>query len=82
MKPERTEKPILVDYRSLQPATLRSLIEDFVTRSGTDYGETEASLERRVADVQAQLVCGKAVISFDAASGSASIVLAAHKRSI
>jgi len=76
MKSDKNEEPILVDYLSLQPATLRSLVEDFVTRSGTDYGETEVSLDQRVADVIAQLVSGKAVVSFDAAAGSATIVLA------
>lgn len=80
MKPDKHEKPVVVDYRSLQPATLRSLIEDFVTRSGTDYGETEVSLDRRVADVLAQLISGKAVVSFDAAAGSATIVLARDSR--
>ena len=80
MKPDKHEKPVVVDYRSLQPATLRSLIEDFVTRGGTDYGETEVSLDQRVADVLAQLVSGKAVVSFDAAAGSASIVLARNSR--
>jgi len=76
MKSDKNEEPILVDYLSLQPATLRSLVEDFVTRSGTDYGETEVSLDQRVADVIAQLVSGKALVSFDAAAGSATIVLA------
>ena len=80
MTPDKDEEPILVDYKSLQPATLRSLIEDFVTRGGTDYGETEVSMEQRVADVLAQLVSGKAVVSFDAAAASTTIMLTRNSR--
>ena len=74
--PEGNEKPIRVDYRSLQPETLRRLIEEFVTRDGTDYGASEISLDQKVAEVLAQLRSGKAVISFSAAAGSATILLA------
>jgi uncharacterized protein YheU (UPF0270 family) len=80
MNSDNYEDPILVDYMSLQPATLRSLIEDFVTRGGTDYGETEISLDQRIADVLAQLISGKAVVSFDAAAASATIILAGNSR--
>jgi uncharacterized protein YheU (UPF0270 family) len=70
---------MLIDPLALAPGTLRRLIEDFVTRDGTDYGESEASLESRVADVLAQLNSGKAIISFDADSGTATIVPAPRR---
>lgn len=78
--PEGAEAQILVDYRSLQPETLRSLIEEFVTRDGTDYGASEVTLDQKVAEVLAQLTSGKAVISFNAAAGSVTIVLARDSR--
>ncbi len=78
--PARHEEPILVDYRSIQPETLRRLIEDFVTGSGTDSGATEVSLDRRVADVLAQLRSGEAIVSFDAKAGSATIIPAGKNR--
>jgi uncharacterized protein YheU (UPF0270 family) len=65
---------VLIDPAALDAETLRRLVEDFVTRDGTDYGETEAPLEGRIAEVLAQLKNGKATISFDAESGTASIV--------
>lgn len=68
--------PIVVDHRALQPDTLRRLVEEFVTRDGTDYGEIETSLDRRVAQVIAQLDQSDAVVVFDPASESATIVRA------
>ena len=35
----------------LEPDTLRAVIESFVLREGTDYGEHETSLEAKVAQV-------------------------------
>jgi uncharacterized protein YheU (UPF0270 family) len=34
---------------SLQPATLRAVVEEFVTRATTDYDERERTLEEKVA---------------------------------
>jgi uncharacterized protein YheU (UPF0270 family) len=41
------------------------VIESFVLREGTDYGEREYSLEQKVAQVRAQLERGQARILFD-----------------
>ena len=54
-----------IPHKKLNPLTLQSLIEEFVTRDGTDYGEHEASLETRVAMVREQLERGAVVIWFD-----------------
>ncbi|HIQ52363.1 MAG TPA: YheU family protein, partial [Pseudomonas pachastrellae] len=37
---------MLIPYQMLEPATLDALLEDFVTRDGTDNGFDD-SLERR-----------------------------------
>ena len=37
----------------LSPEALRSLIEEFVTRDGTDYGAVERSVEEKIAQVRA-----------------------------
>jgi hypothetical protein len=66
-----------VPYGALEIATLRTLIEEFVTRSGTDYGAREASLERKIADVMRQLERGEVRIVFDGATGTVNIVPAA-----
>ena len=60
----------------LSPEALRGLVEEFVSREGTDYGHADRSLESKVADVLRQLETGDARIVFDLESESASIVLA------
>ncbi len=52
---------MLIPWQDL-PETLENLIESFVLREGTDYGEHERTLEQKVADVKRQLQCGEAVL--------------------
>ncbi len=54
-----------IPYEQLSEAALRGLIEQFVMGEGTDYGEHEATLERKVADVKAELKAGRARVTFD-----------------
>lgn len=58
----------------LSPEALRGLVEEFVTRDGTDYGDVERSIEEKMAQVTAQLASGEARIVFDPETESASIV--------
>ncbi|MGB0619531.1 MAG: YheU family protein [Myxococcota bacterium] len=58
----------------LSPGALRGLVEEYVTREGTDYGHSDWSLEDKVAQVFQQLECGEARIVFDLEQESASIV--------
>jgi uncharacterized protein YheU (UPF0270 family) len=68
------EEPVEVPYSSLKPDTLRALIEEFVTRQGTDYGLKEKTLDEKVADVMRQLERKEATIVYDAKSQTANIV--------
>lgn len=63
-----------IPYSELSPATLRGLIEHFVMREGTDYGETEYSLDEKVEMVRRQLQQGKAKIVYDERDQSFDIV--------
>ncbi len=66
--------PVIVPYTELQPELLRSVIESFVLREGTDYGVVEMSLEHKVARVLRQLEQGKVEISFDPNDETVSLV--------
>jgi uncharacterized protein len=59
----------------LEPDTLRAVVESFVLREGTDYGEHEMSLDDKVAQVLVQLRRGEAHITFDPASESVNVVV-------
>ncbi len=63
-----------LDPDQLSPGALRGLVEEYVTREGTDYGHSDWSLEDKVAQVFQQLECGEARIVFDLEQESASIV--------
>ena len=77
-----TAQGVELDPEQLSPGALRGLIEEFVTREGTDYGpggdsaagDTEWSLEDKVTQVYRQLSSGEARIVFDLETESASIV--------
>jgi uncharacterized protein YheU (UPF0270 family) len=65
---------MIIPHRELSPEALQGLIEDFVTRDGTDYGARETPLESKVAQVWQQLDRGIAVIVFNETNGSCTIV--------
>ncbi len=48
----------------MSPGALQGMIEEFVTRDGTDYGDRETELAKKVAQVSAQLQSGQAGIFF------------------
>ncbi|MEQ4532397.1 MAG: YheU family protein [Mixta sp.] len=53
---------MIIPWQDLAPETLDNLIEAFVLREGTDYGEQERSLTEKVEDVRRQLKNGEAVL--------------------
>ncbi|HID8902608.1 protein YheU [Enterobacter hormaechei] len=53
---------MIIPWQDLSPETLDNLIESFVLREGTDYGEHERSLEQKVNDVKRQLKSGEVVL--------------------
>ena len=54
-----------VPHQQLSSEALNGLIEEFINREGTDYGEYEHSFADKVAQLQAALASGQAVIVFD-----------------
>jgi uncharacterized protein YheU (UPF0270 family) len=61
-------------HGTLSPEALRGVIEEYVTRSGTDYGTQERTIEEKVADVERQLLRGEAMIVFDTTTATTNIV--------
>lgn len=66
--------PVAVPHADLSAEALRGVVEAFVLREGTDYGERDVSFETKVAQVVRQLECGEARIMFDPVTESVSIV--------
>ena len=67
---------IEIPFHALSAAALRGVIEEFVTRDGTDYGEMECTVQQKVAQVERQLKLGEVVIVFDERSETNHIISA------
>jgi uncharacterized protein YheU (UPF0270 family) len=77
--PEAPE-PVEVPYGELSAESLHAVVESFVLREGTDYGEREYSFEDKVAHVMRQLKKGEAKILFDPESESVTIAVRQNSR--
>ncbi len=65
---------MIIPYEELSSDALQGLIEEFITREGTDYGEEEIPLSIKVEQVKQSLKRREVVIVFDVASESVSII--------
>lgn len=62
-----------IPWESLDEDLLLRLIDEVVTRDGTDYGVLEKTREQKVDDVKRALASKRAVIHWDVDSETASI---------
>jgi len=62
---ENHHEGIIIPHDNLTEAALQGLIEEFVTREGTDTGYTDGSLEENVEMVKRQLKRGDVLIVYD-----------------
>lgn len=65
---------MIIPYDSIDQETLQNLVESFVLREGTDYGETEISMQEKVAQVIEQLREGEIVIEYSEEHESVNII--------
>ena len=65
-----------IPVNRLSPEALQGVIEEFVSRDGTDYGEIEVSQETKFRQVKQKLETGSAVIIFDDETETTNIFLA------
>ena len=53
---------MIIPWQQLAPETLDNVLDSFILREGTDYGERELSLDEKRARLLAQLKSDKVVI--------------------
>ena len=68
-------EPVPVPHTELSDDALRGVVESFVLREGTDYGERDVPHEAKLAQVIRQLERGEVRIMFDPVSRTVDIVL-------
>lgn len=73
--PRDRPPPVEVPHGELSPEALLGVIEAFVLREGTDYGERDVPHASKVEQVRRQLERGEARILFDPVTESVDIVV-------
>ena len=68
------EDVVEIPPSALSEDLLRAIIEEFVSRDGTDYGLIELSLEEKVQNVLGQINRQDVIIQFDQRTESVNLV--------
>lgn len=77
MDTEREQQPpVEVPREALNEETVRSIIESFILREGTDYGREEVGFETKITQIEKQLERGDVKIVFDPNTETVGIVTA------
>ncbi len=56
---------MLIPYTKLSEEALRAIIEEYITREGTEYGVKEYTFEQKIEQIRQQLLQGEIKINFD-----------------
>jgi len=67
---------VKIPIDQLSPEALDGVIEEFVSRNGTDYGMTDVPLETKMQQVKRQLKAGQSVLVYDEAMQTCNILSA------
>lgn len=66
---------IEIPLSQLDRDTLQAVLEEFITREGTDYGHEEYSLAQKVSQVRRQIEQGQAQLVFDPITESCTVLV-------
>jgi len=64
-----------IPVNELSSEALQEVIEEFISRDGTDYGERDVPMETKFRQVKYKLENGLAVLIFDDETGTTNIFL-------
>ena len=65
---------IEIAWKDIEPQTLERLLEEVVSREGTDYGQNEISLKGKVDRLLRQLKDGRARLYWNSETHTASVL--------
>ena len=72
---QEQQPAVEIPHEQLSPEALRGVIESYVLREGTEYGERDVSLDTKVDQVLRQIERGEAQIVFDPNSETIDILV-------
>ncbi len=67
---------MIIPPEQINNDTLINLIEEYITREGTDYGFVEQNLSIKTESVRRQIMAGDVLIVFDASTQSVNLMTA------
>ena len=56
---------MLIPYTKLSEKALRAIIEEYITREGTEYGVKDYTFEQKIEQIRQQLLQEEIKINFD-----------------
>ena len=62
---DTASEPLQIPFEQLSDTALTGVLEEYITREGTDYGMVERGVESQLDKARALLKSGKVVIIFD-----------------
>lgn len=65
---------LIIPPEKLDPEVLESVLESYITREGTDYGESELSLHDKLDTLRPQIKKGEVLIVYDEESESITLM--------
>jgi hypothetical protein len=65
---------MLIPYTKLSEEALRAVIEEYITREGTEYGVKEYTFEQKIEQIRQQLLQGEIKINFDSETETCNLV--------
>ena len=71
---EIKQTPISIEPNMVSPDVLQNILEEYILREGTNYGEVEISLETKVSQLLKQIHKGDIVLVFDTESESVNLL--------
>ena len=63
-----------IPHHQVPEQTLLAIIEEFISREGTDYGHREYTLDEKVEKAKSQLLNGEIKLLFDSETSSCNLV--------
>lgn len=71
---------MIIPYQQLCAETLDAVLESFVLREGTDYGEQEASMQSKLDQLRRQVKSGELLLCFDEPTESINLLTTGQAR--
>ncbi len=69
---------MIIPHNEIEPETLMALVQSFILREGTDYGNDEVSLKAKTEQILNQIYSGNTVIVYSEAYESCDLVPASQ----